>query len=231
MNKKQNSSFTSLIPTSCDLLRVSSNKRLIVKTQGFTLLEILVALAVFSILATLTSSIMYYAFNTRARVMTQAERLVKLQLAVSMLERDTTQVINRAIHGNEQRLFPVFTGQSDYTEFTRGGFINAQVIEKRSTLKRIALKCTNHQLIRKSWRTLDTTDRTDSREKILLDNIENCHFAYLNKHLQILPEWHENVTQNDQQEEVLPKAIQLSFTIKEWGDASLLFILPQALYD
>ena len=51
------------------------------RVKGFTLIEILIALTVFAILATITSSTLYYAFNTRTRVNEQSERLSTLQLA------------------------------------------------------------------------------------------------------------------------------------------------------
>ncbi|NYQ85965.1 GspJ family T2SS minor pseudopilin variant LspJ, partial [Escherichia coli] len=68
-----------------------------IKNKGFTLIEILIALTVFAILATITSSTLYYAFNTRTRVNAQAERLNALQLAISIIQQDTSQTVERAI--------------------------------------------------------------------------------------------------------------------------------------
>lgn len=200
------------------------------KQHGFTLLEILIALAVFAILATITSSAMYYAFNTRARVNEQADRLNTLQLAVTLIERDVEQIVARAIRGNEMHLFPAFIGQHQYLELTRNGIVNPNSEEKRSSLKRIAYVCQNNQLLRRSWESLDTTNRKLYEDKVLLDNIVNCKFAYLNHSLQVLPEWRENALQQNQQSEPLPKAIQFTLTLKDWDKMSLLFIIPEALY-
>ena len=198
--------------------------------NGFTLLEILIALSVFAILATITSSAMFHAFNTRTRVTVQADRLNQLQLAMALIRRDTQQIVERPVRGNELHLFPAFTGQTNYIEFTRGGDVNPTENTSRSTLKRIAYLCQNGRLIRRSWEALDTPIRSQFQDKPLLNNLTRCHFAYLAHNQQILPEWRENALKQDQRQETLPTAIQLILNLKDWGNMSLLFIIPEALY-
>lgn len=200
------------------------------KNEGFTLLEVLIALAVFAILSTITASAMYHAFSTRTRVSEQAERLVTLQLAITLIERDTQQMINRAIRSNEMALLPAFIGQKNYLEMTRGGVINPNSSEKRSTLKRMALLCQNNQLIRRSWAVLDSNQRKSYVDKVLLTDLSECRFAYLNDSLQVLPEWLASSLPQNNQSPSLPKAIQLSLKMEHWGKASFLFIIPTGLY-
>ncbi|STX38408.1 GspJ family T2SS minor pseudopilin variant LspJ [Legionella feeleii] len=201
-----------------------------IKQQGFTLLEILIALVVFAILASLCSSAMYNAFHTQKQVAHQAEQLNALQLAVTLIERDTKQAVERSVRGNEMHIFPPFVGQAHYLEFTRTGVANPEATEKRSTLQRIAYLCDKHQLIRRSWETLDTVERSDYEDQSLLDGLEDCEFAYLNHSLQVLPEWFANALQQNQRKEPFPKAIQLSLTLKTWGKMSFLLIIPEGLY-
>lgn len=200
------------------------------KSRGFTLIEILIALTVFAILVTITTSSLYYAFDTRTRVTIQAEKLNTLQLAVSLIQQDISQTVERAIRGNEMHLFPIFVGQPQYLEFTRDGYINPQSAEKRSTLKRVALVCIDGTLIRRTWSTLDPTKRNVSEDKILLDGITKCHFNYLNQSSQLLTEWREQAVNQNQHKEPLPQAIQINLTLKEWGEMNLLFAIPEALY-
>ncbi|MGQ3890983.1 GspJ family T2SS minor pseudopilin variant LspJ [Legionella sp. CNM-4043-24] len=197
---------------------------------GFTLIEILVALAVFGILAAITSSTMYYAFTTRTRVTEQAEYIVKLELAITLMERDAQQAVIRPVRGNDMGVFPIFVGQSGYTEFTRGGLVNPGGEEKRSTMKRVAYLCANNKLIRRSWPSLDTTDRGQYMDTVLLSRLKACRFAYLNKNQDVLPEWRHGQADPRADDEPLPKAIQLSLTLESWGELNLLFILSRALY-
>ncbi|TAL65624.1 MAG: type II secretion system protein GspJ [Legionella sp.] len=200
------------------------------KNSGFTLIEILIALTVFAILATITSTALYNAFTTRSRVNAQAERLNTMQLAISIIQQDTTQAITRAIRGNEMRLFGVFIGRKNYTEFTRDGFINPQSIEKRSTLKRVALVCQDDQLIHRTWESLDVPDRNVFEDKVLLDGLTECRFNYVNKTLQVLNEWREQSMTGSANPEPFPKALQVNLKLKDWGAMNMLFIIPGALY-
>ncbi|QBR84130.1 type II secretion system protein GspJ [Legionella israelensis] len=200
------------------------------KLTGFTLLEVLIALAVFAILATITSTALYDAFNTREKLNKQADRLNQLQLAMSLIENDSKQITERPIRSNEMRLFPVFLGTERYVEFTRDGIANPIGQEKRSTLKRIALICQGNQLLRRSWAVLDPVNHNIYEDKILLDNVNKCQLKYLNQNLQVLSEWREKAVNQNQKKEPLPKAIQLNLNLNDWGEASLLFIIPEALY-
>lgn len=199
-------------------------------TRGFTLLEILVALVVFAILATITSSTMYYAFNTRTRVTDQAERLVMLELAITLLQRDIEQTVPRSVLGNEMRLFPIFVGQPTYVEFTRGGLINPGNKEQRSTLKRVAWLCKNNNLIRRTFNSLDSVSRDHYSDTVVLDSLLLCKFAYLDTSSQVLDEWRGGETGTASSPDTLPKAIRISLTLNHWGDSSFLFLLPRALY-
>jgi general secretion pathway protein J len=200
------------------------------KEQGYTLIEILIALAVFAILATITASSMYYAFNTRARVTEQADRLNALQLALILIQRDTEQIVIRNVRGNDMQIFPAFEGKPQYLELTRAGFANPNSDEKRSILKRVAILCQNNKLVRRTWASLDTADRKTYRDRILIANLGNCKFTYLNQNLQILNEWRANAVQQDQRAEPLPKAIQMNLTLNHWGNINYLFVIPEALY-
>lgn len=200
------------------------------KLKGFTLIEILIALTIFAILASITSSTLYYAFNTRTRVNAQSERLSTLQLAISMVQQDTLQITERAIRGTDLRLFPIFVGRSDYVEFTRDGDVNPGAIDTRSTLKRIALVCQNGALLRRTWDTLDPENRNIHADKVLIGDLSNCHFNYLNQTLQTFPEWRTDAVNQNQTKEALPKAIQVNLTLTDLGEINLLFTIPEALY-
>lgn len=196
--------------------------------QGFTLLEILIALSVFAILATITSSALYHAFNTRTRVVAQAYRLNTLQLTMALIQHDTQQIIARSVLGNELHAFPAFTGQPEYLEFTRTGNVNSVNGTQYGILKRVAYLCRNNQLIRRSWNVLDTPIRNQFQDKILLTNLKHCGFAYLAHNQQLLPDWKEYALKQDQHQETLPSAIQVTLTLEDWGNMHLLFVVPEA---
>lgn len=198
--------------------------------RGFTLLEVLVALAVFAILATLTSTAMYQAFNTRARVTLQADRLTQLQLAMALITRDTQQMVTRSVLGNDLHLFSPFTGHANYIEFTRGGDNSSIGNGVYGRLKRVAYLCKKNQLVRRTWEVLDGPNRAQNQDKILITDLDKCKFAFLTHNQHVLTEWHEYALQTDQRQETLPPALQFNLNLHDWGNMSLLFIIPGALY-
>lgn len=198
--------------------------------KGYTLIEILIALAVFAILASLSTSAMYHAFTTRSRVTMQADKLNALQLVMTIVQRDAEQIIDRAIRVKDMRLAPSFIGKPHYIEFTRDGIVNPHSREKRSTLKRVAYRCINDKLIRRSWEALDTPTPDKFSDRILLDNLKRCQFAYLARNRQVLASWASNALQQNQKKEPLPTAVQIDLELEAWGNMNLLFIVPEALY-
>jgi general secretion pathway protein J len=198
------------------------------RQTGFTLLEILVALAVFAILATITSTAMYHAFTTRTRVTTQADHMNELQLAISLIQQDTLQIVDRSVRGNNLHQFPPFTGLSHYVEFTRGGFVNPENQSQNSSLKRIAFRCQDDKLIRRSRDMIDSPNRSHYQDKVLLTHLKKCHLSYLAHNRQQLTEWQAYALKQNQNNESLPAAIQLNITMGNQGNSSLLFIIPEA---
>lgn len=198
--------------------------------RGYTLIEILVALSVFAILATITGSVMIQTFNTRHHINSKIDQLNAIQIALILLQQDTEQAINRPIYGDQMLLFPAFTGEGHYFEFTRGGLENPLGVAQRSTLKRVAYVCNEGRLIRRSWFHVDTPQRQHFQDKILLDDLDQCSFAYLNHANAVLPFWNEETTSSEKPSQSLPTAIQISLSIKGWGNMSLLFAMQGGRY-
>lgn len=197
---------------------------------GYTLIEVIVALSVFAIIATITSSVMYHVFDTRARVALKASQLDELQLIITLLEHDAAQFVPRTVRADDVRTFPAFTGTRQYMEFTRGGLVNPHVMTKRSTLKRVAYLCKNNAFIRRSWESLDLPDRTRFEDRILLEKLKTCSFSYISKYHQIIPEWQVFSVEKNQKIEILPSGVQLTINPFGWGDMVLLFVFSEGLY-
>ena len=195
------------------------------KNHGFTLIEIIIALTIFAIIATITASVLYQNTKIKERLEISANQFSQMQLAFSMLDKDIKQIVERQIRGNEMHLFPAFIGNPQYIEFTRGGIYNPMNLENRSTLKRIAYLCKRKQLIRRTWPILDTPNRQEYQDKILLTNVKKCTFKYIGMHNNIVPEWHQYTIrrQNQSITSPLPIAIQLSLNIEALGAITMAY--------
>ncbi len=96
-------------------------------TRGFTLLELLVALAVFAIMATAAYSGLRSVLFTRAAVEEQNRRLADVQLAVFRLAQDIEQATPRGIRDEYGDPEPALRGGDlldDVLILTRTGWDN-----------------------------------------------------------------------------------------------------------
>ena len=138
--------------------------------RGFTLLEMLVALAIFGLLAVMSygglASVLEQQFRTEA----EAERLAALQKAYLIMQRDIEQVVARPVRdgfGDEQ---PPLAGDQAL-EFTRGGWSNP-LGRPRSNLQRVAYAWDDRQLRRYVWQVLDRAQDSQPLGQLLLENVE-----------------------------------------------------------
>lgn len=198
--------------------------------KGFTLIEILIALTVFAIMAAISSAALYDVFHTREMLNKQANQLNKLQLAYSLLSNDLQQVLPRPVRGYNMMMEPAFTANNKEITLTRDGLSNPMALEKRSTLMRIRLLCQKNQLIRESRPVLDAPGKTKFQQKVLLSHLKSCQFRLLTKNKQYIDEWRLSSSNQPGQEDVFPNGIELSLDLSDWEKTQLIFILPEALY-
>src|SRR5690606_4493493 len=98
------------------------------RQTGFTLLELLIAAAVFAIMATLAYGGLDALINQRQAAGDSLERLGAVQRGMNLLLRDTAQIVNRPIRGPYRGdPLPALRGGDGFEyalAFTRGGWRN-----------------------------------------------------------------------------------------------------------
>lgn len=200
------------------------------KQTGFTLIEIIIALAIFAIIASLTSYVLVQSFDIDKRLKTQSIQRHQLELALVILRRETSQIINRPVRGNELSLFPALIAHADDVEFTRCGDVNPNAAAQRSTLKRVAYLCYGHKLIRRTWALLDSPDRRNYHDQVLFDRVNACGFTYIDAQHQPHTEWKMRPRDRSQQIAALPNSIVCHVSLEKWGAMDIVLPLPAGLY-
>ncbi|MGV3740524.1 MAG: type II secretion system minor pseudopilin GspJ [Gammaproteobacteria bacterium] len=200
------------------------------KQRGFTLIEIIIALAVFAIIASFTSYILAQSFNVDKRLKTQRVQQHRIELALILLRRETQQIINRPVRGNEQSLIPAFIAHANTLEFTRNGNVNPNAVAQRSTLKRVAYLCYGKKLIRRTWDLLDSPDRRQFRSQVLLDQVKSCGFTYMDVKHQAHTEW--KIVAGDRKDQIspLPTSIICHLNLENLGKVEIVLPLPTGFY-
>ncbi|MFZ1642224.1 MAG: type II secretion system minor pseudopilin GspJ [Candidatus Contendobacter sp.] len=198
-------------------------------TRGFTLLELLVALAVFSIMAIAAYSGLRNVLYTRAAVEEQNRRLASVQLAIYRLEQDIEQAVPRGIrdeYGEPQGALLGGALAADRLTLTRAGWDNP-LGQPRATLQRIAYRLRDGRLWRLYWPVLDRGGLIEPRETLLLDRVRDFKARFLDQD-DWRDDWPPPVSgdENKPDPDRLPRAVEISLTLEDWGEITRLLPLP-----
>lgn len=143
---------------------------------GFTLLEIVVALAVFAVISVLATRILGGIVSLADVGGARSDALADLQRAMAVLERDVGQMVRRPVR--DQLGDPgaaVAIGDGRLIEFTRQGWQNP-LGEPRTTLQRVAYEHRDGTLTRLFWPVLDRAPDSEPVAQVLLQGVAHARF-------------------------------------------------------
>lgn len=190
------------------------------KQLGFTLLEIIIALFVFSIVSIIVVGALHNVLSTQSAAEKKTARLEQLQIALLFISRDIEQTIHRPILNAGENL-EGFRGSPKIVTFTHAGLVNPLGQFPRSTLQRTRYQLNNKQLLRITWPVLDQVKTTKPISRTLLTGVSELDFAYLDNKNHFQTIW----PPLDQPNAVLPRAVRVTLTLENWGKITQLFII------
>jgi len=189
---------------------------------GFTLLELLVAMAIFAILGTLALS-GYTELQRQSEYAEQRlERLREVQRAVQTIAQDLAQIEPRPVREplGETRLPAVLaTEPVEYgLQFTRAGWSNTAGLP-RPTLQRVGYRLDGEGLWRDHWPVLDRTLATEPTRVRLLAGVRNVRFRFMTPSRDWVERW--PATEGfgfAGSERMRPAAVEVTVDLEDWGE-------------
>ena len=125
------------------------------KARGFTLMEIIVVLAVFALIGVISGRIISGVLDNQRLLADRGDRLAEVQLAMKILQRDVMQLNARRIRDQlGDSTEPLMIGADGMMEFTRAGWRNP-LQQPRSELQRVGYIVQDDDLYRAYWSVLD----------------------------------------------------------------------------
>jgi general secretion pathway protein J len=190
--------------------------------NGFTLIEVMVALAVFGVLSLLSYMSLGQTLSNADMLSERMDRLQSIQRTISYLSSELLQTVPRSVRV-ELGDAPIPALQSSFVsdfalQLTHGGWPNPAGVP-RSTMQRTAYRIEEGELIRYHWNVLDRTVNNTPLTTVMLEEVDSLTFRFL----QATDEWTEQwppLTAQGTPNSSLPRAVQIVLTLPDEGEIS-----------
>ena len=200
------------------------------RRSGFTLIEVLVALAVFGVMSMLAYAALGSTLSNADYLTERMERLQSIQRTVRYLSSDLVQAAPRPVRSDlgDSYVPAVYsTLSSDFAlEITHGGWGNPAGLP-RSTLQRVAYRIEEDELLRYHWGVLDRTYSNEPVVTVLLEGIDSLFFRFYDATGTASEVWPPELQQGGASMRLRPRAVEIVLTLPDQGELTrLLEIAP-----
>lgn len=183
--------------------------------QGFTLLEVLIAIAIFSIISLSSFTIFDTVLKGDETSKQRSERHNELQRAFLIIERDITQIARRGVRLNGESPSEHFLQTSDNAflsdeqalTFVRHGWTNPGLLMPRSDMQTVAYRLVDETLERLHFNFVDAVVGEEPKVRPLISNVIALAFEYFDG-----KKWQKEWTKK-----TLPLAIAVEIDTKDYG--------------
>ncbi len=194
--------------------------------RGFTLLELLIAIALFALLGVGTYRLLDSVLRVDEATRLQEQRLRELTRGMAAFERDLRQVLARPVRAPYGDSLAALLGEGrerQTLEFTRTGWRNP-TDSPRSRLQRVRWEVRDGYWERRYWPVLDQAQDSQPQVQQVLDGVSGWQVRYLDQDGNWQDSWPGGV--DEQSLGTLPRAVELRLEHRHYGVLRRLFRLP-----
>ena len=193
------------------------------RTEGFTLIEVLVSVAIFAVLSALAYGALSQSILAQEVLGDRMERTRAIQRAMRIVTRDFVQLAPRPVRselgdGYSPALSTAF--ESGFAvQLTRGGWMNPMTLP-RGTQQRAAYRLEDDELVRYHWNVLDYTLSNEIIGVTLLDGVESVAFLFMQANGEWTEAWPPPGREGGAGLRLRPRAVQVVMTLYDEGEIS-----------
>lgn len=194
--------------------------------RGFTLIEVLVALAIFGILSVMAYQALGQTFANADLLNERMNRLRAIQQAVRVLGNDLRLAAPRPVRdpltGTLVPAVRTRPGTEFALELTRGGWPNPAALP-RGTLQRTQYRIDDGELLRLHWNVLDAGLSNEPVVTVLLDEVDSIVFNYLQPGGDWTDQWPPFGMAGTQASRIRPHVVEVVLTLNDHGEIRRFF--------
>ena len=185
------------------------------KAKGFTLLEVLIAIAIFSMISMTSFSIFNTVIKSNETSKLRTDRINELQRGFLLIERDLLQIAKRSIrlNGEAPQEDFLYTDDNSFSDsestlaFVRHGWTNPGLLLPRSNMQSVAYQLNEGTFERLHFNFVDAIQGQEPKIRKLITEIEELNFEFFYD-----KEWQDKIIGKS-----LPKAIAVELITKDYG--------------
>ncbi len=194
-------------------------------SQGFTLIEVLVAITVFASLSMAAYQVVNQVQRSNELSLEKTTRLQQLQRSLVFMDNDFRQMALRQNRTDGEEASKKLLQYDDYLldsdgkgiVFSRLGWQNPQQIFPRGEVTKVGYRVRDEKLERVWWRYPDTPAGQEPIFRPILDNVESFSATFYDGS-SWLKEWNQS--------NKLPAAVSLVLTLKDYGEVERIYLTP-----
>ena len=197
--------------------------------RGFTLLELLVAIAILAIIGMASWQLLHTVIKARESTSERAKNLDDLQRAVHLMVSDAEQFIDREVTDELGATLPaLMTPREGGLELTVSGHL-ALSPERNSDLQRVRYQLKGSELHRYRWNALDRAAGDQPSDLLLLTDVTALQIRYMDLQGHWQATWPPAQAVGQESPARSPRALEISVTLKTFGEIRRLIVLPAGM--
>ena len=189
------------------------------RARGFTLVELLVAMAIVAVIGIMALAGLNEVINQQTIARERVERWREVQLAMRIVAQDLAQIHPRPTRDElgESYLPALMADPNAYAvEFSRGGWANPAGFPRGSVL-RVAYDFEDDVLVRFHWPVMDRTLATPPVRAELLTGVSNVEIRFLDGGGQWHLDWPPLEMAGQARLVARPRAIEFAVELDDFG--------------
>ena len=194
------------------------------RARGFTLLELLVAMAIVAVIGVMALGGLSEVINQQSIAQARAERWREVQFAMRIVSQDLSQIHPRPTREElgEAWVPAVLADPNGFAlELSRGGWTNPADFP-RGTVLRVAYDWEQDEegdvLVRFHWPVMDRTLSTVPIRTELLSGVENVELLFMDGSGERHLEWPPIAAGGPEAQVARPRAIRFAVELEDFGE-------------
>lgn len=191
--------------------------------RGFTLMEVLIAVAIFTIIGVMALSGYNELTNQGALATKSSARVRQVQGAMFRLVQDFEQLEPRPVREPlGQSLEPALeakVGTSPLVMFSRSGWSNPAGVQ-HPTIQRVAYRLDKGTLFRDYWVVMDRTQTLEPVSTELLTGVKAASLRFMDMSRQWNEQWPPSGAISAGPPNLRPIAVEINLELEDWGKVS-----------